>query len=295
VRLRERAEPPNLPIPTRTPLYATLAGLLAFVFPFGIGALLEMRQPKVYTASQLRAISPLPIIEEVPKMKRPVQNPEGKSSVSFEEELFREKIGSLSTQLLLSDPLRESRSFLITSSGPEAGKTTMSLAIASELARMLGEKVLLIDGCMEKGGIHQWLNLEESPGLGEVLAFQKDINDVIQPVPDIPNLHVLPAGSIEASPYSLLGDGRFSELIKEMTGHFARVLVDAPPVLSDGETLLMSSSVDAVLLSVMSCRTIAKELPLTLSKLKRADSRLYGVLYIGSAMESSPSERAVRS
>jgi Mrp family chromosome partitioning ATPase len=71
------------------------------------------------------------------------------------------------------------------------------------------------------------------------------------------------------------------------------MIIDAPPLLSHGETLLMSSSVDSVLLSVMSCRTIAKELPLTIDKLNRSSSPVSGIVYIGSSMESSPSQKAV--
>lgn len=292
VRLRERAERPSNPVPSRTPFYAAFAGLLALAFPFGIGVLLEMRQPKVYTVSQLHATTSLPVIEEVPLLETPFRSG-SQTSLGFHGELFQEKVGALCTQLLLTEPLRDARIFLISSPGRGEGKTTMGIAIASELVRMLGEKVLLIDGCITNGRVHRMMGLEESSGLGEVLAFQKEIHDVIQPIQEIPGLHVLPAGSVDISPYSLLGDGRFSELLKELSGNFSRMIIDAPPVLSHGETLLMSSSVDSVLLSVMSCRTIAKELPLTIDKLNRSSSPVSGIVYIGSSMESSPSQKAV--
>jgi len=68
---------------------------------------------------------------------------------------------------------------LITSAVPEEGKSTIAVNLARTLA-LGGSRVLLVDGDMRKGRLHQALGLQSEPGLAEVLRQTADLEKVIQ-------------------------------------------------------------------------------------------------------------------
>ena len=68
---------------------------------------------------------------------------------------------------------------LITSAVPNEGKSTIATNLSWPWA-MGGSKVLLVDGDLRKGHIHELLNLRSKPGLSESLRQPDDDRKFIQ-------------------------------------------------------------------------------------------------------------------
>jgi capsular exopolysaccharide synthesis family protein len=80
---------------------------------------------------------------------------------------------TIRTNIQFSMPKGQLRTMLITSTGPEEGKSTTTANVAITMAES-GNKVLLIDADLRKSVIHKMFELPNLKGLTNVLAEDLD-------------------------------------------------------------------------------------------------------------------------
>jgi len=276
VILDQPAMKPTVPN-TKTKIPMTIMmGFGLFAFPFVLGLAFEMMKPRLYHVSQVRKAAPEILIGEI--MEPPVAWLHGNA---FRKRLakYRETVHNWCTHLLLADPFRQYQTMAIASVAGDDGKTFLAIQIATAMAQMKSGPVLLIDGDMRVGRLHLLFGNEESgPGLADVLSFRKGIGEAIVMNEREPNLHLLSAGNLDISPYELLGDGRFRELLDTLSTHYAMVLVVVPPVTNAAESLIMASSVDSVILCVRQGETILAAMEDVFRKLVNTGSHVDGIV-----------------
>ena len=166
------------------------------------------------------------------------------------------------------------RTLMITSTRPSEGKSSSSLAIAQNLAR-LGSRVLLIDGDLRKPVFR---TPNEAVGLTHLLTGEA--RDAIEHISatQFENLYLLPAGPIPPNPADLLSSGRASALIRELEAHYDFVIVDAPPVMGLADALLLASITNNVLFVVESGKTRTKAALETLTLLRNTGAHVVGAV-----------------
>jgi protein-tyrosine kinase len=141
---------------------------------------------------------------------------------------------------------------MVWSSLPGEGKTFTSLNLALSIVQELDYTVLLVDADVAKPHISRVLELDDKPGLIDVLVDDSlDLQDVLIST-DIEGLKILPAGPVHRQSTELLASERMAMLIADMSERYAdRVLVfDTPPLLATTEAQVMSSLMGQVLLVV---------------------------------------------
>jgi capsular exopolysaccharide synthesis family protein len=126
------------------------------------------------------------------------------------------------------------------------GKTTLSVNLAVALAEQ-GE-ICLVDADMRKPDIAAALGLQSNLGLSDVLQGIAELDQALIPVPTVPNLTVLPAGSPYEDAAKLICSDSLSELIRRLRGRFRFVLIDSPPVLPFTDARVLSGLADGVIL-----------------------------------------------
>ena len=252
-----------------------MTGLGLFFGPFVLGIALEMMKPRLYHVSQVRKAAPDILIGEI--MEPPVAWLHGNA---FRKRLarYRETVHNWCIHLLLADPFRRCRTMAIASVAGDDGKTFLAIQIATAMAQMKG-RVLLIDGDMRVGRLHLLFGNEEpGPGLADVLSFRKGFGEVFTWNEREPDLHLLSAGNLDISPFELLGDGRFRELLDMLESHYALVLLVVPPVANAAEALMMASSVDSVILCVRQGETVLAAMEDAFRKLVNTGSHVDGIV-----------------
>ncbi|MGL6225308.1 MAG: polysaccharide biosynthesis tyrosine autokinase [Thermoguttaceae bacterium] len=274
-----RADEPTLPTEPNTQLRLPLAGMAGmgmFFFPFLLGIGLEMLRPRLYHVSQIRRAIPGIAIGEI--MEPPVAWIHG---MAFRKRLarYRESIHNWCTHLILAERFKDCQTMAIASVAGDDGKTFMAIQIGTAMAQMKGGPVLLIDGDMRVGRLHTLFGNEE-PGMGlaDVLSFQCGIGEALVMDDRETNLHLLSAGNLVSSPYELLGDGRFRELLGTLSVHYAMILVVLPPVANAAESLIMANSVDSVILCVRQSQTVLSAMEDVYRKLVHTGSRVDGIV-----------------
>lgn len=169
---------------------------------------------------------------------------------SFQKPLITEAFHQLRTSLLLSTAGGAPKTVLITSGQPFEGKTITSLNLAKSLAQ-LGNKVLLIDGDMRCPKMHIITNISNTRGLSNLLTVndlgQELIDQTIQKDLEF-NLDILPSGPKVPNPANLFGSVEMRSLLERLGAIYSHVVIDSPPVLYFADSIILATSVEAVVL-----------------------------------------------
>jgi len=188
---------------------------------------------------------------------------------------FEEAIRTLRDSILLSDPLRRPRSLLMTSAVPREGKTTTSVHLAAAHS-LQKRKTLIIDADLRRPGIHSRLGVPNERGLCEVVKGESTWQELVQHIPELPDLSVLTAGTASRHAADRLG-GVLEKLLEEAESEYDLVIVDAPPLLGFAEPLQMAAVVDGVVVVALAGQTNRNAVANVLNSLNRLKVNVIGV------------------
>ena len=164
---------------------------------------------------------------------------------------------------------------LVTSVGPQEGKTTTSINLARTLAQ--GEnKVLLIDADMRKPRLHTMFALTNSVGLSSYLSGSSD-EEIIHPLPG-EQIHIVPSGPIPPNPGELLESKRMKTLLREMSAQYDFILLDSPPIGNLVDGLIISTLVDGTILVARAGKTTYDTFNTGLKKILDMQTPILGVV-----------------
>lgn len=187
-----------------------------------------------------------------------------------------EAFRALRTNLQFVDVANHPRSIVFTSSLPGEGKTTTTANLAISMAAA-GARVCVIEGDLRRPRMLQYMGMEGSVGLTNVLIGQADLEDVIQPFGDT-GVQVLGAGQIPPNPSELLGSETMARVLRQLEQMFDYVIIDAPPVLPVTDATVLSTITGGVVV-VAGCGVVAKEqLTRTIASIKGVNGNVLGVV-----------------
>jgi capsular exopolysaccharide synthesis family protein len=142
------------------------------------------------------------------------------------------------------------KALAISSATPGDGKTISAINIAGILALKSEPTVLLVDADFRRGSIAKVLGLDASPGMSDILEGHCSIEKAIVRVEQLPNLHILPAGTTTSKPTELLDSALFRWLVKALRDQFSFVIFDTTPTAVVADFKLVQQVCDGVLLIV---------------------------------------------
>ena len=179
----------------------------------------------------------------------------------------------LQAKLPFLNPGAPVRTILVTSATRGEGKSTISSNLAVALAQR-GSKVLLIDADMRRPSQHntfpgaQLPQVEDAvetsdaeipiarvgtrkPGLSEVLIHLNSENgdDILQATvkqTDIPNLHLVPSGTVPPNPIELLNSEMMTDWLELAKSEYDVIVIDSPPVRAVADPIILANIVDAI-------------------------------------------------
>jgi capsular exopolysaccharide synthesis family protein len=166
---------------------------------------------------------------------------------------------------------------VITSAVPGEGKTTIAINAAVALAQNQ-RRVLLVDADMRRRGLQEYLGFAGCEGLSGCLTGVNDVQTTVVPVPELPNLHVLPAGARPPIPAELLGSDEMRRLLEHWQADYDHVVFDTPPILGLTDAAILATMADTVLLVARCGRTGRQTLCRARDVLARIDAPTPGVV-----------------
>ncbi len=165
----------------------------------------------------------------------------------------------LRTKIIQEQEKKPFRTLMVTSPGPQDGKTVTVLNLGLSFSMLPSFKVLVIDGDLRRGSLGDWLGVGDHPGLSNLIDGSASLDDVVLKSPDTP-MHFMVRGNSKASPGELLQSPRISEQFRQIAEEFSLVLIDSPPVNLVADAQLLAHNCDAVLLLARAFATKRKAL-----------------------------------
>ena len=168
-----------------------------------------------------------------------------------------EALRSLRSQLMLRwlDAEPETKALAILSAARAEGRSFIAANLAVVFAQ-LGERTLLIDADLRNPCQHRLFGLDNAVGLSAALSGRAG-PEVVQRVPLLPSLSVLPAGALPPNPQELLARPAFAALLKQMAAHLDVILIDTPAAgeTADAQTVAVRAGSALIVARKNSART----------------------------------------
>ncbi|GAB3023347.1 GumC family protein [Bowmanella dokdonensis] len=222
---------------------------------------------------EVSVLAMLPKIQQKHKKRqaRPLRSGLGEANY-----LYAEGIRSLRTAVMVGQHGTQSGIVAVTSIKPGQGKASVVSNLADSISNI--ESVLLADIDMRQPSLAKAYGLDEKkPGLTEffdgkaklsLCMFQRNNG----------RLTLLPSGSIPSDPLALISTARFREFLQRLRSKFPRILLEAPPVNSVSDALVLSRLVDGVIVVCDVESTQPNELSDIIQHLREANVPLLGVV-----------------
>ena len=163
----------------------------------------------------------------------------------------------------------------VTSSLRGEGKSTTSVNLAYTLASM-NKTTLLIDADMRLSNVHKLLELNQSPGLSNLLVGVNDGSGLIVPTKLHRNLMVMTAGDTPPNPTELLSSKRMALTLESLRSKFDYIIIDLPPVEAVADALIVSNLVNGMVIVVRENYVDKRTLDNCVSQLRFHNANILG-------------------
>jgi capsular exopolysaccharide synthesis family protein len=278
----DNAVPPTSPSLQPRSTMMLVDGIVMLTLGIVIAFVLESLDTGIRTVAQIEAISGLPSLALIPRVRRsaaevssqtPVQR--NLAVVGAPMSQFAEAFRALRTSLLLSVAGREPQVILLTSATPSEGKTTVAMNLACVLAQR-DVRVLLIDADLRRPTVHHRFNINGKVGLSSVLTGSVPLEQAVQRVPEVPTLDILVSGPVPPFPTEMLASEAMKQLIANCREHYTHIVFDSPPLLSITDSVVLAHDADAVVLVVRQGKSNKHAVRRARDLLLRAGTRITG-------------------
>jgi capsular exopolysaccharide synthesis family protein len=237
---------------------------------------------RVNSAGDLSAASGIPVLGTLPALAGTW--PRWRLSPSAMSAVVGEAVDSIRTALMRPAANGSPRRvIMITSSGGGEGKTVLASHLAISFARA-GRSTLLIDGDTRNPQQHEVFGLSGHRGLCDALRGGIEAADFIQSTP-YENLSLLPSGFADGTSLRAMASPSLRATLQELLASYEYLVIDAAPVLTSTEPLLLGQLADAVVLSVRRDVSRLPKLDDTRQRLRAVAVDITGAVVHGAAPE----------
>jgi capsular exopolysaccharide synthesis family protein len=267
----DRAEPPGRPYKPNLMTNLMIGLILGLIGGISGALALEFVNDTIKTPDDVRDKLRLASLGVIPRKK-------GTGTIADElkdqASPIYEAYFSLRTSLQFTTETGAPKSLLITSTRAAEGKSSTTLALAQNFAR-LGNSVLLIDADLRKPAFVT--GLEPNEGLSKLLTNSEPLTQHVLKT-QFENLSLLPCGPLPPNPGELLASPRLKAIIAEAIGQYDLVVIDGPPVLGLADAPLLASVCRGTLLVVESGKTRTKAAIDSINRLNAPGGHIVGAV-----------------
>jgi polysaccharide biosynthesis transport protein len=274
VMIVEKADTPVFPVKPRKTLNVLLGIIVGLFGGIGMAFFVEYLDQTVKSPEDVEKKFGVPVFGLIPLFASDDRAIES-AVMDNPTSTFAENYKAIRTSLLLSSVGKPPKHILLTSAGPEEGKTVTSINLATAIAQS-EYRVLLVDADLRKPRIHKVFKMDNSKGLSTYLAGASDM-DIIREGP-LPNLSIIPSGPIPPNPSELLGSGRLVEMLGLLGGKYDIVIWDSPPLLTVVDSLILGKVLDGSIIVARAGKTTYEVLGKGLKSLGDLNANVFGVV-----------------
>jgi tyrosine-protein kinase Etk/Wzc len=173
---------------------------------------------------------------------------------------------------------------MIAGPSPEIGKSFISVNLAAVLTSN-NKKVLLIDGDMRRGHLHEYLGVSRDNGLSEFISGEIPIGGALRET-RINGLTFIPTGRIPPNPSELLLHKRFTNCLSVLTPRYDHIIIDSPPILAVTDATIIGQMAGGTLMVLKSGEHPMREIDQAVKRLQQSGVNLRGLLFNDVSIQS---------
>ena len=272
---------PFSPRPRRSAFLALVAGAL-----IGVAAafIVEHFDTTIRDEEELAKATGVPVLAVIPKFER---NIDVAAIVTRDDPQSQpaEAYRALRTSIQFISVDRELSIVQFTSAKPGDGKTTTSVNLAVAAARA-GQNVIVVDCDLRRPRVHEFFGLDNQQGFTTAMVGAS-LDEVAQPIDDEPTLWAVTSGVVPPDPSELLSTVTAKRFLRSLVPRFDLVIVDTPPVLVVADPLVVSASVDAVVMVASANATDRRQVQQAAAQLEQIKAPFIGTVLNGFDLTTS--------
>lgn len=168
------------------------------------------------------------------------------------------------------------KTVLFTSCEQGEGKSTTVLNLAISLAKS-GKKVLVVDCDIRRSSLRIYLRQKklEQGYLSDILCGLKTVNECLCRNKEY-GFDIIFSGKSVPNPSELLGSATMKKLLETLAPHYDYILLDAPPVLTVSDGLILAGMADGVVFVVRQNMIRTRQYNFAIQSLENVGARMLG-------------------
>lgn len=256
-----------------------LSVMLGLALSVGLAFLREMLDTSVKSPRDISRIGQLNLLGTVPDEQDDPQIAGVRLPLAIFEaphSIVAEQLRQIRTRLQHSVSLDTTRAILVTSAGPEDGKTTIACNLAAGLA-LNGRRILLVDANFRKPQLHTVFSVNNDKGFANALAAPDDFAQYVKET-SIPNLAVMPCGPKPPNATELLESQLLIDFIDHVLDDYDHIIFDSAPLLFVSESVALAPRVDGVVTVVRAGQNSRGALQRVRDTLRQTKAQQIGVV-----------------
>lgn len=230
--------------------------LLGFFLAFGIVYLSKFFNDTIGSMQDISKRTALPIMGQIafiPKYKNQLIAAVALNNIGDQFRSIRTNVS-----LLLKN--KSNKVLLVTSAGRAAGKTFVSINLATILS-FPKKKVALVECNFREPFIGKNLQINVNKGLTNFLmGFDASAEGLAYKVESIPGLHLYLCGAVSSNPGDLLLSENMKLLFSFLKANYDYIIIDSPSLETFSDAKILASYADATLCIVRSKKTVKSQI-----------------------------------
>lgn len=278
VRVLDPARPNPAPVRPNVPQSILLGIVAGLVAGLGLALLLEFLDSSVTTQLEIEERLGVTFLGFVPSIPDSATQGQSKDLHIHREPKshIAECTRAVRTNLLFMSPDKPFKRMVVTSSGPQEGKSTTAINLGIAMSQS-GQKVLIVDTDMRRPRLHKAFGVANEMGVSSLVVGEGKLEDAIKTT-EVPGLYLLPCGPIPPNPAELLHTRAFADLLDTLGTKFDRVILDSPPVGAVADAVVLATQADGVVLVLKAGVTHRDVARRTVRALNDVKAKLFGAV-----------------
>ncbi len=146
--------------------------------------------------------------------------------------------------------------------------------------------MIVVDCDLRRPRVHEFFGLDNQQGFTTAMVGAS-LDEVAHPIDDEPTLWVVTSGVVPPDPSELLSTVTAKRFLRSLVPRFDLVIVDTPPVLVVADPLVVSASVDAVVMVASANATDRRQVQQAAAQLEQIKAPFIGTVLNGFDLSTS--------
>ncbi len=255
VRIIEKAKKPDFrSFPKPIPMLA-LSIFLVCGSTVGLIVLRELREQRVRSPRDIALIPRTRVLGIMPELSMDPAKPERIELAVRDRPLgaVAESARQIRTSILKACEIRGHQSIVFCPGMPGSGNSSIITNLAISAA-LVDKRVLIIDANLRRPSLHTMLDVQEGPGLVDMLRDEKSLASCVQEISE--GVSLLTAGTERGHQYERLNTSTMNDILEQAKSNYDLVLLDVAPAVVAGDAFALAGRCDA---SVLVCRAYSEK------------------------------------